>query len=96
MTLRHDLSTGLSAWLSTGITAGLTVLVRLYQVLTVALPHRCRFYPSCSRYMIEALNIHGLRQGLWLTLKRLGRCHPFAPWSPETAVDPVPTPPSIH
>ncbi|MDH4378780.1 MAG: membrane protein insertion efficiency factor YidD [Vampirovibrionales bacterium] len=76
--------------IASGSVAGLIALVRLYQMVTVGVPHRCRFYPSCSRYMIVALNTHGLRHGLWLTLKRLGRCHPFAPWSPEAAVDPVP------
>ncbi|MEZ0314049.1 MAG: membrane protein insertion efficiency factor YidD [Myxococcota bacterium] len=40
---------------------------------------RCRFYPSCSCYAQEALYVHGLRRGLWLTGRRLLRCHPYHP-----------------
>jgi len=43
------------------------------------LPPRCRFYPSCSAYAIEALERHGRRRGGWLALRRLLRCHPFHP-----------------
>lgn len=38
----------------------------------------CRYYPSCSQYMKEALNHYGLLKGLSLGIKRLGRCHPLA------------------
>jgi hypothetical protein len=37
----------------------------------------CRFYPSCSEYALEAVSRHGARRGIWLALKRLGRCHPL-------------------
>lgn len=37
----------------------------------------CRFHPSCSQYMIEAVHKHGPWRGGWLGLKRIGRCHPF-------------------
>jgi putative membrane protein insertion efficiency factor len=40
---------------------------------------RCRFYPSCSEYSMESLRRHGLLRGLWLTVRRLGRCHPWHP-----------------
>ena len=39
----------------------------------------CRFYPSCSNYAREAIHLHGALRGGWLTLKRLGKCHPFHP-----------------
>ncbi len=68
-------------------TAPLILLVRVYQ-LTVApvLPPRCRFTPSCSQYMIDALRLHGALRGTWLGLKRLARCQPLC----RGGIDPVP------
>ncbi|MFH1870879.1 MAG: membrane protein insertion efficiency factor YidD [Pseudomonadota bacterium] len=43
------------------------------------LGNRCRFYPSCSEYSMEALRRHGLFRGLWLSVRRVGRCHPWHP-----------------
>ncbi|WP_308282859.1 membrane protein insertion efficiency factor YidD [Pseudonocardia nigra] len=65
----------------------LIALVRIYQRwISPALPPTCRFYPTCSAYAVEALQLHGVLRGTWLTLWRLLRC---APWHPG-GIDPVP------
>jgi hypothetical protein len=52
--------------------------VRVYQTFFSALmPSACKFYPSCSHYAAEAVQIHGARRGSWLALRRILRCHPF-------------------
>jgi len=58
----------------------LVALVRGYRrFISPMLPPRCRFYPSCSAYALEALQLHGALRGSWLTVRRLSRCHPFHP-----------------
>lgn len=47
---------------------------------------RCRFTPSCSAYALEAIRTHGAGRGLWLAIRRLGRCHPWG----GCGHDPVP------
>jgi len=65
----------------------LKILIRAYQlVLSPLLGPRCRFYPSCSHYAIEAIESHGALRGSWLSAKRICRCHPFNPGG----FDPVP------
>ncbi|HEX4375602.1 MAG TPA: membrane protein insertion efficiency factor YidD [Steroidobacteraceae bacterium] len=62
-------------------------VIRLYQLLlSPLLGPRCRFYPSCSHYALQALDEHGAWRGSWLALKRLARCHPLHPGG----YDPVP------
>lgn len=54
------------------------VVVRGYQLLVrPVLPAACRFAPSCSEYTRQALSAHGLLRGGLLSLRRLGRCHPW-------------------
>ena len=43
------------------------------------LPSACRFYPTCSDYMREAIERHGAVRGAWMGVRRLARCHPFQP-----------------
>jgi putative membrane protein insertion efficiency factor len=54
--------------------------------ISPALPPRCRFYPTCSAYAAEAVQLHGAGRGTWLALRRLVKC---APWHPG-GVDLVP------
>lgn len=70
-----------------GIIAVLVLLVRGYQVfISPMLGANCRYQPTCSRYMVEALHKHGPIKGLWLGLKRIGSCHPWG----GSGYDPVP------
>lgn len=67
-----------------------TLLITILKVYRYAvspwLGNHCRFYPSCSCYAEEAFVRHGVLRGMWLTLRRLGRCHPWC----EGGVDLVP------
>jgi len=58
-----------------------TVLIWLVagykRLISPLLPSACRFYPTCSDYMREAIAVHGPVSGVWLGLKRLARCHPL-------------------
>ncbi len=56
----------------------LVALVKGYQLaLSPFFGQQCRFTPTCSQYAIEALQMHGSTKGLWLTVKRVLRCHPW-------------------
>lgn len=65
----------------------LRIAIRLYQwTLSPILGPNCRYLPSCSDYALEAIERHGALTGLWLGLRRLLRCHPWA----AGGYDPVP------
>jgi putative membrane protein insertion efficiency factor len=71
----------------------LLFLVRCYQVfLGPFFGGACKFHPSCSQYAFEAIERHGARRGLWLAMKRLGRCRPFT----QGGFDPVPDVPQAR
>jgi putative membrane protein insertion efficiency factor len=65
----------------------LILLIKIYQlIISPILPPSCRFTPTCSHYSMEALKKHGLVKGIWLSLKRIIRCHPWG----GSGYDPVP------
>ena len=62
-------------------------LIKFYQItLSPLLGSNCRFQPTCSQYMIEAINLHGVLKGERLGIKRISKCHPLG----SKGYDPVP------
>tara|TARA_B100000035_G_scaffold195901_1_gene167335 strand:- start:899 stop:1120 length:222 start_codon:yes stop_codon:yes gene_type:complete len=62
-------------------------LVKAYQItISPLIGSNCRFQPTCSQYMIEAIDNHGVMKGLSLGIKRISKCHPFG----SSGYDPVP------
>ncbi len=61
-------------------------ILRIYKRwISPLLPSACRFHPTCSEYMMQAVETHGVARGVWMGLRRLSRCHPFH----EGGFDPV-------
>ena len=66
----------------------LLILIRGYQlIISPLLGPNCRFMPTCSEYAMESLRSHGLIKGIYLTVKRIGKCHPWG----GHGYDPIPT-----
>ncbi|MBE6154951.1 MAG: membrane protein insertion efficiency factor YidD [Firmicutes bacterium] len=62
-------------------------LIKIYQSMPLHSHSACRYYPTCSNYAIEAIEIHGSIRGIILTIKRLLRCNPF---NKKSGIDLVP------
>ena len=74
-------------WLRRMLGRLLILLVKFYQYfISPMLPPSCRYEPTCSAYMIEAIQVHGPLKGLYLGVRRVLRCHPLR----EGGYDPVP------
>ena len=72
-------------------TAIIAAPIRVYRaVISPMMPNVCRFTPSCSVYALEALHSHGPVKGVWLTIRRLSRCHPITWLGGSSGFDPVP------
>jgi putative membrane protein insertion efficiency factor len=64
----------------------IVAILRLYKLaLSPMLPSACRYYPSCSDYMRQAVEKYGPARGVWMGIKRIARCHPFH----QGGLDPV-------
>jgi putative membrane protein insertion efficiency factor len=62
-------------------------LIKIYQwIISPWLGSQCRYTPTCSNYSIQAFKKYGVFKGLWLTVKRISRCHPWG----GKGYDPVP------
>ena len=75
-------------WIWTILGFPIILLVKIYQwVISPILPQSCRYTPTCSAYMIEAIQVWGPIKGTYLGIKRIASCHPWG----GHGHDPVPT-----
>lgn len=75
----------------------LLMAVRVYQTFfSAVMPSACKFYPTCSHYAAEAIQLHGARRGARLALRRIGRCHPFTRGGVDLVPDPEVESPVEH
>ena len=78
---------GILSGLRGGIVWVLSLPIHFYRkAISPVLPKSCRYTPTCSQYALEALKKHGPLKGLWLTVKRVCKCHPWG----GSGYDPVP------
>ena len=71
----------------------LIFIIKIYQYfISPLLSNKCRFFPTCSEYFIEALKTYGLFEGLKLGVKRIFKCHPFKKFGGGQGIDFVPIP----
>jgi putative membrane protein insertion efficiency factor len=64
------------------------LFIRVYQlIISPMLGSNCRFIPTCSEYAMESLKEYGLIKGIFLSIKRIGKCHPWG----SHGYDPIPT-----
>ena len=74
------------------MTKTLILIIRIYQYfISPLLGNKCRFFPTCSQYFIEALKIHGFIKGFKLGILRIFKCHPFKYLGGRSGVDLVPS-----
>lgn len=65
----------------------LLLIVKAYQrLISPMFPPTCRFSPSCSQYSYEAISKYGVVRGVWMSIRRIGRCNPWH----SGGYDPVP------
>ena len=65
----------------------LIFIIKIYQfIFSPLIGNNCRYLPTCSEYAIESLKFHGLLRGLFFTIKRISKCHPFG----GHGLDPIP------
>ena len=63
------------------------IIIKLYQyTISPIIGPRCRYLPSCSNYALEAIDKHGVAKGMFLSIKRISKCHPWG----KSGHDPVP------
>ena len=85
--MRSNSTRSLRNYLQTAARLPLLILIRAYQLfISPIFGPRCRYLPTCSSYMLEAVETHGIVTGLALGLKRISRCHPWG----QHGYDPVP------
>jgi len=66
----------------------LLIIIKIYQIIiSPIIGSNCRFLPTCSEYAIESLKSYGLIKGILLTVKRIGKCHPWGSYG----YDPLPS-----
>ena len=85
------MTTTRSFWLDRAAIALLIAPIRFYRYfISPMMPPTCGFQPSCSTYALEAIQVHGALKGLYLTVRRLLRCHPIKWLGGSSGYDPVP------